>query len=387
MVSTAIKAGVVYVTKFVQASQDTKNIFGEYISYMGRDEAIRNGNFQKFSLYPTYMGNPEKTTALFSETTDQLGKEDIKRLQDAFNLSQKNSGVLWQDVISFDNRWLEKQGLFDSTTGYVNEEKLKAVTRSTMNLILEKMNGQESVVWTAAIHYNTDNIHIHLAYCEPHPTRTRGLKSAKVKDAARSKIVNEILKKNEHFNQMDRLVRDQIIGGKKELRFSSDRQFKKLFFQVYSQLPDDRRQWNYKQNSIHTLRPLINEMSRRYINKYHAKEYANVVEQWDKEALLRREAYGDGEKEKNRYEQYKENKINDLYTRLGNAILKEMREYSKEQAQLNRSIKLQKIRANLMGRNSRDHTFKRLRYYMDKQYDSWKNQRYYDRLENELERE
>lgn len=36
-------------------------------------------------------------------------------------------------------------------------------------LSAEKM--QQSYIWTAFLHYNTDNFHVHIATVESHPTR------------------------------------------------------------------------------------------------------------------------------------------------------------------------------------------------------------------------
>ena len=33
--------------------------------------------------------------------------------------------------------------------------------------------GLENAIWTAGIHYNTDNIHIHIATCEIMPAREK----------------------------------------------------------------------------------------------------------------------------------------------------------------------------------------------------------------------
>ena len=44
-----------------------------------------------------------------------------------------------------------------------------------------------------------------------------------------------------------------------------------------------------------------------------------------------KEAYGEGKYDKKQYENYKTNKINDLYKRMGNAFLQEMKAYDKEQ--------------------------------------------------------
>ncbi|PEA68780.1 relaxase MobL, partial [Bacillus toyonensis] len=54
----------------------------------------------------------------------------------------------------------------------------------------------------------------------------------------------------------------------------------------------------------------------------------------DKEVQVFKEAYGEGKYDKKQYENYKTNKINDLYKRMGNAFLQEMKAYDKEQKRI-----------------------------------------------------
>src|SRR5699024_8172331 len=74
---------------------------------------------------------------------------------------------------SFDNEWLAKQGLYNADTHTVDETKMRSVVRETMQAMLQAEGMQQSAVWTATLHYNTDNIHVHVATVEPHPTRER----------------------------------------------------------------------------------------------------------------------------------------------------------------------------------------------------------------------
>ena len=55
--------------------------------------------------------------------------------------------VMWQTVISFDNRWLEQNGIYDSQKQILDEQKLKEVTRLAVNRLL-KSEGLEPVSYT-----------------------------------------------------------------------------------------------------------------------------------------------------------------------------------------------------------------------------------------------
>ena len=154
-----VKAGVVLVTKFVRPGAKA---FKGYINYIDREEAIRNEYTDEWNGYVDYMGNPEKTSALFTASTDRLTEEDKQSLKEQFIQAEENGNLMWQTVLSFDNRWLEEQGIYDSNTNMLDSDKIRELTRNSMDHMLEMEGIAESAVWSAAIHYNTDNIHIHI---------------------------------------------------------------------------------------------------------------------------------------------------------------------------------------------------------------------------------
>ncbi len=68
------------------------------------------------------------------------------RLKEAFKKAQKNKSVLWQDVISFNNGWLERHGIYDSKTKTLDEEKLKDVTRKAMDVMTTKERLRDTAI-------------------------------------------------------------------------------------------------------------------------------------------------------------------------------------------------------------------------------------------------
>ena len=164
-----IKAGVVVVTEFCRPHTSK---FQGYIDYINRTEAVRNENTAKYNLYQDYMGNPEKTTALFTAEKDELTKEDKYELKEIFDKAQENESIMWQTVISFDNRWLKQNGIINESDSLIDEAGLKNAARGGIRRMLENEN-LENAIWSAAIHFNTDNIHIHVATVEPVPMREK----------------------------------------------------------------------------------------------------------------------------------------------------------------------------------------------------------------------
>jgi len=353
-----IKAGIVLVSKFVVAGDDK---FSGYIDYINRDEAVRNENFKKFSAYQDYMDNPDKTTALFTANNDNLTNAQKDNLKKQFETAQKNGSLMWQNVISFDNRWLEEQGIYESKTKTLNENKLKEITRLAMGQMLENENMKSSAVWSASIHFNTDNVHIHIAAVEPNPTREKKTYNGKEQYKGRlkpdtlfkmkSKIANNILDRSQQQKDINDLIRERIIGSKKNCPSYKDKSLKQSFKSIYSKLPKDKRMWQYNMNGISHLRGDIDDLSKQYISMYHMKEFQELKKKLVKEQDVLKSTYGS--EGKKLYENYVDNKLKDLYTRMGNTILKEMKEYDKLQHPIqNKAVsKQQKFINKVNGRN------------------------------------
>ncbi|MEC0312066.1 MobP2 family relaxase [Bacillus subtilis] len=384
-----ITPGVVLKTRFVTPE---KKSFQDYVDYVDREEAKSEVklNQKMFALYQDYMDNPDKTSSLFTEQSDALTNEQKKNLKQLFKKAQEKNSVMWQDVITFHNPWLEKQGVYDPKTHSLDEKKIMDVTRRAMKEMLRKEGLEKSAVWSAAIHYNTDNIHIHVATIEPEPTRTRGKRKPKTLDAMKSQVVNNLLERGQQHQLINDIIRKRIVGEKKQdstIKWRN-RELKPLFFKIFNHLPEDKRQWQYNYNTIKPLRPYIDELSRRYIEKHHKEDFAALNKKLDREVKELREAYGDGKVDKKRYENYKQNKINDLYKRMGNSFLKEMKDYANEKERIEKNLERRSEKGMQLRKGYQlQFALKKIERSFRSDYDQWKNQRHYERLQNKIEYE
>lgn len=394
-----IKAGVIFKSRFCSP---TKKTFGDYINYIDRDEAVRNDNLSKFSLYNDYMGNSEKTTGLFTENKDFLTQNEKKELKDIFKTAQENESVMWQHVISFDNRWLLQNGLINRKYDCVNERKLKEITRIAMQQ-LQKSENLENAVWSAAIHLNTDNIHIHIAMVEPIPMRQkkgdeiRGkLKASSFKEV-KSKIVNNVLSQQKENEIINNIIRNSIIKNKKQKLFVKDEEYIKLFKEVMRELPTDRRQWYYGYNSLKHLIPKIDRMTEIFLENECKEEWKELKELLDKQQEKYRTAYGipkDTTKSG-----YTDNKIKDVKYRLGNVILKQMREFDKaERTRIYQEAleSRKKINEKVFEQNRKNLQYHSMQYtlkatieftriFMKNELEKMKNEMTYNKMQQELE--
>lgn len=349
--------GIVYKMKFV-SPKNAKYIL--YIRYMDRDEATRTEWYEEYNFalddlkktdlesYNDYMGRPEATSSLFSSTSDALKEDQVRDLKKSFRVAQKNESLMWQDVVSFDNEFLEKYGLYDSKMKVLDDKKLKQAARIAVSDMLEREGMSNSAVWTGAIHYNTDNIHIHLAIVEPEPTRPRRTFNSKYggtyedyvgtrrKTAGgqssyerfKSLILENIIDNSEKSSAISKLQREVITPKNKRFISLFDFEARREFKSIFRALPSDKRLWKYRNNAMKNYRPLIDGFNQKYIERNFKDEFQEYNRLLDEQVDYFKDTYGDS-----RADNYKQNKLygkDGLYTSLGNALLKELSEYDKQ---------------------------------------------------------
>lgn len=343
-----------------------------YIAYMARTEATRTKNFYKFngfedvhsknviegadeamfSTYNDYMSNPMKTKSLFNRTYDQMPYNVIQYTKNYFTEGQEKGSPMWQIVFSFRNDWLSSHGLFDEQKFEVKELKLADATRQAMDTLIKK----EGLVgeWSSSIHYNTDNIHVHVGFVEKNPTREfifyedkknpentgwqykgKFLKSSIL--ATKRTFVNNLLDMQKELSIMDEKIKNIVGQIKKNPQQFKEELFKEKFLQLYDKLPKNKRRWVYGYAKGQKFKPEIDAMITLYINSFAKDEFNQLV------ALLKpisdeyEEAYGNPKNAPT----FLENKLygkDGLYHTLGNVILKEVKEYDKEVKQHSRPV-------------------------------------------------
>mgnify|MGYP002504710501 FL=1 len=339
-----IKAGVTLMQDFCRPKSE---IFSGYIDYLDREEAQRNHAIQTFNLFNDYMGNPEKSTGLFTNEKDNLTHSEKRELKDVFQTAQDNESVMWQTVISFDNRWLEQNGIYDSQKQILDEQKLKEVTRLAVNRLL-KSEGLEHAVWSAGIHYNTDNLHVHIATVEPYPMREKmmynGKKEVRGKfklqniNNCKSAVVNEIMRTKDINLQINNIIRKDIIASAESRNFREDPVIREQFLKLFENLQGvPKHKQNYNSYAIKPFREQIDGISEAYIQKYCKEEYKKFTEILQRQSKLYAEAYGGGN-----WEDFEQTKKEDLYRRMGNFVLREMRAYEVGISKKETSFELEK---------------------------------------------
>ncbi|HFM6339897.1 TPA: MobP2 family relaxase [Enterococcus faecium] len=343
--------GIIMTGKFARPGSSA---FQSYIDYMDREEAIRNEAYDSYSAftnkegtnatyegdeeetlegYIRYMANPNKTSRLFSNDKHRLDENDVKEMKKQFTAAAKNGSAMWQDVFSFDNQWLVQHGYLDPKTNQLDEEKIHYAVRLAMTTMLEEEKMSTSAVWTASIHYNTDNIHVHVATVEPYPTRelktfidsetgekvteVKGYRSKKTIRKMKSSFANQLLGLQKERAQIDSLKKIMIEGirseqGKKQLHEMSQN-----LIRVAEKLPPQKGYQKYGYAEKFGFKQELDKVIKKYISTNYPELFQEIIQKQTEIQVEEEAAFGEGRNSS-------ENKLNTLFTRLGNTILKEI---------------------------------------------------------------
>lgn len=376
------KPAVVIKSKFI-AGSDGGTSFNDYLNYMDRAETHDKVN--AFEKYQDYMSNEEKSTGLFTSSKDSLNDKDKEYFKEEFKKSQESGSILWQDVISFDNDWLKESGVLENKN--IDNKQIQDATRSAVQDMLKKEGMIDSAIWTGAIHYNTDNIHVHVAIVQTKNFKERGKRKQASIDSMKSKVANKITDRSRHNEKLNEFIRERVITSKRDDPFLSlknqvmNRELLRQFKKIHKQLPDNKRMWRYNMNAIQEVRPEIDKLTTLYIEKNFKEEFKDFQKQLDKEVDVHKRMYGNSANS----ERYSETKMTDLYTRMGNTILKEVSEYDWKQKEFSR--KNGKKPSKLILQRDLNKAVYLVNHFAKDDLETSKNQKAYEELQQEKEYE
>ena len=147
-------------------------------------------------------------------------------------------------------------------------------------------------------------------------------------------------------------------------------------------MPDcDRKMWVYNSNKMFHLRPEIDQLTIDYIQKYHGKEFKELQLMLRVQDVKYQEAYGGIKKGK-----FEETKMKDLYTRMGNCILTEMRRYDRSLRELPQVQENKERSENVRKNWILSSALWNLKRSLKSEYEKRMNEREHDRLVEEEDR-
>lgn len=302
----------------------------DYLSYMERPDAfIAKAKAESGYDFSDYMANPEKSDGLFTVDKDCLTAEEVEQYRQLEIQSVKEGCPKYIQVVSFDNEFLIENHIM--VNGVVDKAKLRNTFRKAMSALIENEPKLDpaNCYWTAAIHTNTDNIHIHSALVEYHRLedrckkyRDKDLLSLSAMNRLKSIMLNDLTEtKDEKLIEHTRIERELLLPALKKAFTNTTAQM----LELRRILPSDGG-WQYNRPKMKRFRPQIDAVVNNIINSdTNLKQLFTTYRQsLDSLSEHYKEVYGADKL--NQYVNYTVNTLNDFYGRAGNALLKALAE-------------------------------------------------------------
>ncbi|WP_275453167.1 relaxase MobL [Clostridium perfringens] len=192
----------------------------------------------------------------------------------------------------------------------------------------------------------------------------------------KSSFANSLSDFSKEYKEINNIIRERLVDNRKSYDFTKDKMMKENVKQIIKLLPKDKRQWNYNYNSLQEVKPYLDEITRNFIEDNFKEDYNLLVGKLEEQEIKLKNMYG--EKNTSLYKYYKDNKVDDLYTRMGNVTLKQIKDYVYE----NENKKFINSNREPVVTNR---ALSKIKKALKKNFDSVKNMREYEKLQNEIE--
>lgn len=335
------KAGIVTKSKFISPSDKRYN---KAIDYISRDAAQRNHVVESYHAFAddgalTIKNDEGRLTPLFTRNKSYLNSKEKIQLKRGFEVAKQNESPMWQTVFSFDNEYLKEVGLYsEGENGFLNEDALRNAARVAMNKMIDDMKLGDTVEWAGAIHFNTDNIHIHTMMVVKEPEDVlekmvyknqsvyRGKIPPVTQRGMKSTFANAIENREPALIRISQLLRKELKAGIYDKEWAKDAAMLYQLNQLRNDLPEDTRMWRYKRSEMAELRPKIDHLTQKILSEYHGESLKEFERLLKEQSDFYVRVYGENAKEGNLGKTYQDNKRKELRETVGNALLNAMRE-------------------------------------------------------------
>ncbi len=320
---------VIFRISFMQTDNEKWHI-GAYdlLDYMDKPEKFIPKNItQNRKDFLDYMGNPEKSLGVIDDKTDVYSEADKKRFRQLERSSKKQGCPKYVGVLSFNNDFLRANGYMHDDA--LDDERMRDVARAAIAEMIDKSKklDNDNVYYTAAIHKNTDNIHIHYSVLEYEfrEDRTITYKNAGMNEieleaifAAKSKAANMIAAKRNkaQYEELYKLQRELLLP-KLSVSFGNTTAD---IYNLAAQLPIDKH-WQYNRPRMRQYHTAINNCIDSIIRSSPELErlWSEYNSSIDSMQEYYKYLYGKGDLQL--YSRYKVSRLQDFYARAGQSLL------------------------------------------------------------------
>lgn len=334
--------GVTFMLKIVTAKEGWhigKNDIYDYNGRTGKFKAAKNDISLDYYDYASrglisdeeapqfiaYKLPENESSGNFDIDMDLLGAEQIEYYRDLERKSLAAGCPKYLSVISFDNDFLKEFNII-TKDDMLNVGRLRELTRLGMNGLISKSKklDNDNVYWTAGIHMDTDNIHIHLDFLEYERREDRN-KIYRDKDKLEQQALDEIKSKigngiigPERIIAISKMERDILPPQISANYMSCAEQLTELALKLPP--PNSRGIWEY--GRLTKYQRDINKTVDAVImsNPQLKEQFFKYLKMLDDHMELVRRMYGEGER--HLWCNFKKNRLKDFRNKTGNALLK-----------------------------------------------------------------
>lgn len=300
------------------------------MSYMNRDGKFLPKKEKTFKSQATvnkdYIDYMNKN-GVFDTNYSMLTEKQMDTYRDYERQSKSEGCPKYVGYLSFDNQFLVDNGLMIGEV--LDRAKLMDIARKGINSLIDKSNKlkNENTYWYAAIHEDTDNIHVHYTLLEYHRLEDRTVTyKGKGQDLLeqdafkkmKSTVANEIMTK--------KLTPELTAFKRKNLipEFSSSIVASKEMIELLKLLPPKppHSVWQYDNVKVRPYQRRIDMCVDKIIscNEKLQAEFDEYVEKLKMADEQYKRFYG----ENSDYFEYSNNQLDDFYNRAGNKLLQEL---------------------------------------------------------------
>ncbi len=304
-------------------------LIGGWCNYVSKDGAdtlplkdlssIENYYLKEFGIYDN---NLEHTEYHIWNKNGNVTKQEILK-----DISKNKAGKMWNLVISFPPKFALDNGLNTKEDYYL-------MTKSIMpRFLLDNDFDLTNTQWYASLHRDTDNPHLHITIFETEPKRIKDTLEKNSIKYLKSYLASYLIDNTQFYKEQDYLFlglenkirKSNFTKTEKQLFFSNAfrKSLNKNLLELYKKLPS-RGRLQYNSKNLNYCRKDIDKIIEKILYhdtiKYEFERYYHSLESIERE---QKKMYGE-----NSNNNYVNNKIKKLYSKIGNDILYNYKVYN-----------------------------------------------------------
>lgn len=317
------------------SSCDSSNDYLNYVSTGAKSGKVRD--------YLDYAGNEEKSSGAFSRN----GLLTPKEKKDIREGLRSTKSQIWSCLLSFEEEFGKNH-----LKSWLDAKEI--IEKEFPRFLKENNIRYDNIVWFAGMHENTDNRHIHICFFEKEPLRiTSRSKEPRFHEGALKRISMENLKikveqrmsgveydiksnRNEIISQTEEYLNHAVNPA-----VDFDKTIKEKLIGLYRKLPEGK--FGYESHRTDSLRDDVDDITTHYLmNEPKATNaYVDLLKRLSESDRKTREMC------ESQHIDYKPHMMadkfrKDLCRRIGNRILKHIRDAKGQESVFLREISLEK---------------------------------------------